>query len=72
MPEARESVRIKGGRDGLIIGADTANVGRKGHDTRYPSGEETVAVVIPIADGKVPEHIVLDAEDGIAEHPIER
>ncbi|KAL8928985.1 MAG: hypothetical protein Q9208_001428 [Pyrenodesmia sp. 3 TL-2023] len=62
VPETGQSVRIKGGKDGLIIAADTADVSRKGHDTRYPSGKQTVAVVIPLADGKVPEHIVLDAE----------
>ncbi|KAL8753728.1 MAG: hypothetical protein Q9184_005335 [Pyrenodesmia sp. 2 TL-2023] len=71
VPETGQSVRIKGGKDGLIIAADTVDVSRKGHDTRYPSEEETVAVVIPVADGKVPEHVVVDAEAGADEDPIE-
>lgn len=72
VPETGQSVTIKGGKDGLIIAADTADVSKEGHDTRYPSGEETIAVVIPIADGKVPEHTVLDAEAGMIDDPVER
>ncbi|KAL8902574.1 MAG: hypothetical protein Q9207_004575 [Kuettlingeria erythrocarpa] len=64
-PETGQSVKIKGGRDGLILVADTADVSSKGHDTRYPSGKETVALQIPVAGGKVPEHVVLDEEVGM-------
>ncbi|KAL8652969.1 MAG: hypothetical protein Q9226_004035, partial [Calogaya cf. arnoldii] len=52
-------VTIKGGKDGLIIAADTAAVSKQGHDTKYPSDEETTAIQIPTADGKVPPHTVL-------------
>ncbi|KAL8653368.1 MAG: hypothetical protein Q9210_002145 [Variospora velana] len=60
IPETGQSVTIKGGRDGLIIAADTKDVSRVGHETRYPNGEETVAISMPFADGKVPEHVVLE------------
>ncbi|KAL8665070.1 MAG: hypothetical protein Q9168_007779 [Polycauliona sp. 1 TL-2023] len=54
-------VTIKGGRDGMIIAADTAAVSKQGHDTKYPSGKQTTAIQIPTADGKVPAHTVLHA-----------
>ncbi|KAL8723925.1 MAG: hypothetical protein Q9181_007078 [Wetmoreana brouardii] len=59
VPESGQSASIKGGKDGLIIAADTADVSRKGHDTYYPSGEETIGIQIPTADGDVPAHTVL-------------
>ncbi|KAL9020292.1 MAG: hypothetical protein Q9185_002473 [Variospora sp. 1 TL-2023] len=62
IPETGQSATIKGGRHGLIIAADTKDVSRVGHVTTYPTGEETVAISMPFADGKVPEHVVL--EDG--------
>ncbi|KAI4088340.1 MAG: hypothetical protein LQ348_005228 [Seirophora lacunosa] len=62
VPETGQSATIKGGKDGLIIVADTKDVSRLGHVTTYPTGEETTALQIPFADGKVPEHVVL--EDG--------
>ncbi|KAL8947388.1 MAG: hypothetical protein Q9222_006327 [Ikaeria aurantiellina] len=59
VPESGQSATITGGRDGLIIAADTADVSAKGHDTKYPSEEQTVGIQIPTANGKVPEHTVL-------------
>ncbi|KAL8728278.1 MAG: hypothetical protein Q9166_005519 [cf. Caloplaca sp. 2 TL-2023] len=59
VPGSGESAMIKGGKDGLIIAADTADVSKKGHDTRYPTAEQTNAIQIPTADGKVPAHTVL-------------
>lgn len=61
IPDTGHSATIKGGKNGLIIAADTADVSKQGHITNYPSEEETAAIQIPIADGKVPEHIVLHA-----------
>lgn len=59
VPESGQSATIKGGKDGLIIAADTADVSRKGHDTKYPSEQETIGIQIPTADGKAPAHTVL-------------
>ncbi|KAI4169086.1 MAG: hypothetical protein LQ343_005949 [Gyalolechia ehrenbergii] len=59
IPETGQSITIKGGKDGLIIAADTADVSKMGHETRYPSGEQTAAIAIPIQDGKLPEHTTL-------------
>ncbi|KAL8786474.1 MAG: hypothetical protein Q9213_002790 [Squamulea squamosa] len=61
VPDSGQSATIQGGKDGLIIAADTANVSTKGHDTKYPSEEQTIAIQIPTADGKTPAHTVLYA-----------
>ncbi|KAL8774438.1 MAG: hypothetical protein Q9194_004027 [Teloschistes cf. exilis] len=53
IPNSTASVRIKGGRDGLIIAADTVG---EGHVTKYPSNEETVALLVPTLGGSVPKH----------------
>lgn len=50
---------IQGGKYGLILAADTPNVSRYGHITMYPSDADTVAMQVPFADGKVPDHEVL-------------
>ncbi|KAL8936028.1 MAG: hypothetical protein Q9216_005142 [Gyalolechia sp. 2 TL-2023] len=62
IPETGESVTVKGGKNGLIIAADTVDVSHKGHETKYPSGEQTVAIAIPIRNGKIPEHHVIGGE----------
>ncbi|KAI0467437.1 hypothetical protein F4859DRAFT_244619 [Xylaria cf. heliscus] len=54
--DASTSVSITGGEFGLIFVADTADVSREGHRTQYPGITETIALQIPTADGKVPEH----------------
>ncbi|KAI4270963.1 MAG: hypothetical protein L6R38_006966 [Xanthoria sp. 2 TBL-2021] len=59
VPDSRRSVTIKGGRDGLIIAVDTADVSKLGYNTKYPSEEQTIGIQIPTADGKVPAHTVL-------------
>ena len=61
LPDSPEAATIHGGRNGLIIAADTADVSRKGHNTDYPSGQETTAIQIPTQGGMVPEHKVLHA-----------
>lgn len=60
IPGTGQSVRVEGGRGGLILAADTKDVSAEGHRTVYPGGEETVAISIPIRDGRVPEHVVLE------------
>ena len=47
---------IHGGKNGLIIAADTADVSDDGHITVYPSREQTVALQVPFRDGIVPPH----------------
>ena len=59
LPNSTQEATIHGGKDGLIIAADTADVSAQGHITKYPSKKETIAVQIPTADGKVPPHTVL-------------
>ncbi|MCJ1371598.1 hypothetical protein MMC20_002817 [Loxospora ochrophaea] len=59
LPNSTESATIKGGRDGLILAADTADVSRDGHSTIYPSNQETHALQIPTEGGVVPPHTVL-------------
>lgn len=56
IPGSRHEAWIHGGAHGLIIAADTADVSRIGHVTDYPGDTETVALQIPIADGKFPPH----------------
>ena len=61
LPDNPDTATIQGGRNGLIIAADTAAVSTKGHNTDYPSGQETIAIQIPTQGGVVPEHTVLHA-----------
>ncbi|PSN68295.1 hypothetical protein BS50DRAFT_523469 [Corynespora cassiicola Philippines] len=48
---------ILGGVGGLLFAADTTG---DGHITRYPSNQETVAIVAPFEGGVVPGHTVLN------------
>jgi len=50
---------IQGGKYGLIIAADTANVSKYGHITTYPGDAVTIAMQIPFKPGYIPEHTVL-------------
>ena len=59
IPNSTQQVWVRGGKHGLIIAADTAAVSTYGHITGYPSDQETVALQIPTAGGKAPEHRVL-------------
>ena len=59
LPDSPVAATIHGGRNGLIIAADRSNVSEKGHNTDYPSGQETTAIQIPTQGGAVPEHTVL-------------
>jgi len=59
LPNSTDSVTIRGGKDGLIIAADTAAVSAGGHITTYPTSEETTALQIPTLNGAVPAHTVL-------------
>ncbi|KAI9685183.1 MAG: hypothetical protein M1822_004770 [Bathelium mastoideum] len=59
LPNSTQEARVQGGRHGLILATDTANVSSLGHITKYPKKQETVAIQIPIADNKIPSHDVL-------------
>ncbi|KAI9712067.1 MAG: hypothetical protein M1820_001776 [Bogoriella megaspora] len=59
LPNSTQQARIQGGRHGLILAADTANVSTLGHITNYPSKHETVALQIPTVNNEIPSHQVL-------------
>ncbi|CAL8580050.1 hypothetical protein XPA_005784 [Xanthoria parietina] len=59
LPTLPDKAVVKGGANGLILAADIPAVSKQGHTTVYPSREPTVAVVMPLAGNKVPEHTVL-------------
>ena len=59
LPNSTHEAWILGGKNGLIVAADTAAVSTLGHVTTYPSQEETMALQIPTAGGIVPPHTVL-------------
>jgi hypothetical protein len=56
LPEGGDELFIVEGVNGLMIAADTIG---DGHSTAYPSDKETVALQLPFADGRFPEHSVL-------------
>lgn len=43
---------VKGGRNGLIVAADTRDVSGLGHSTDYPGNEPTTVLQLPIAAGR--------------------
>jgi hypothetical protein len=47
---------LMGGADGLVFALDTTG---DGHITRYPSDQQTVAILVPFEGGQVPEYEVL-------------
>jgi hypothetical protein len=50
---------INGGEFGVVFEADTADISRQGHRSRYVGVSEVVAVQVPPSDGKIPEHTLL-------------
>jgi len=59
LPDSAQKATIQGGRHGLILAADTANISTFGHITKYPSKEVTVGIQIPTAYNEIPPHTVL-------------
>lgn len=59
LPNSTQKATVQGGRHGLILAADTANVSTFGHITMYPGKKETVAIQIPTANNEIPPHTVL-------------
>lgn len=52
---------VVGGIYGTILALDVANASALGHNTAYPSGEETRALQIPTAGGQIPNHTIIDS-----------
>ncbi|KHN95780.1 uncharacterized protein MAM_06392 [Metarhizium album ARSEF 1941] len=48
--KGRDEAWIQGGKYGLLIAADTADLTEHGHLTRYPSAADTVSVTFQIKD----------------------
>lgn len=59
LPNATGEAYVYGGKYGLIYADDTKDISSWGHITRYPGGDETIAVTFPVRDGINPEHMVL-------------
>ncbi|KAI1340403.1 hypothetical protein F5Y15DRAFT_380578 [Xylariaceae sp. FL0016] len=59
LPNATDEAWVYGGRYGLIFADDTADVSGWGHRTRYPGSDETIALTVPVQDGKAPAYTVL-------------
>ncbi|KAI1642225.1 uncharacterized protein F4817DRAFT_362429 [Daldinia loculata] len=60
LPDDKDtSAFVNGGQFSLIFVADTAAVSQRGHHTQYPGITESISLLIPTSDGKVPEHNVL-------------
>jgi hypothetical protein len=50
LPNSTDEAWVQGGKYGLIVAADTANVSTHGHRTRYPGNDATVALQVPFAN----------------------
>ncbi|KAB5513591.1 hypothetical protein GE09DRAFT_1161779 [Coniochaeta sp. 2T2.1] len=48
IPNRTEEAWVQGGKYGLVISADTADVSRYGHRSVYPGNEATVALQVPV------------------------
>ncbi|PHH79482.1 hypothetical protein CDD80_4709 [Ophiocordyceps camponoti-rufipedis] len=59
LPDGSDEVTIQGGKKGLILATDTADVSMQGHLTQFPSNENTVALQMPIKDPEKFRHTVL-------------
>ncbi|MCJ1325583.1 hypothetical protein MMC10_002246 [Thelotrema lepadinum] len=59
LPNSTEKAIVHGGKRGLLIAADTADISEHGHNTTYPSDENTISINIPTKNGKIPKHTCL-------------
>lgn len=59
LPNGTDEAWVRGGRNGMILAVDTASVSTFGHNTTYPSKENTIALQIPVEGGVMPNHTVL-------------
>lgn len=59
LPRSDDEAWVLGGKHGMILALDTADVSADGHYTEYPSDEVTVALVVPLGEEEEPAHRVL-------------
>ncbi|KJZ73807.1 hypothetical protein HIM_04309 [Hirsutella minnesotensis 3608] len=59
LPNGTDEAWVHGGKHGLIIAADTKEMSKHGHITRYPGKDNTVALQIPIKEGSDLKHKML-------------
>ncbi|KAF7117709.1 hypothetical protein CNMCM5793_006865 [Aspergillus hiratsukae] len=60
LPHSDDEAWVLGGKHGMILALDTADVSADGHYTEYPSDEVTVALVVPLGEEEEePAHRVL-------------
>lgn len=59
LPHSSDNAFIVGGKHGLLLALDTANVSADGHFTVYPTNEVTTVLQIPLKDNTEPAHIKL-------------
>ncbi|EKM51749.1 uncharacterized protein PHACADRAFT_262071 [Phanerochaete carnosa HHB-10118-sp] len=57
LPFGTDDALVLGGGSGMIIAADTTG---SGHNTSYPSNQQTRALQIPFTDGVIPPHVVVN------------
>ncbi|TFY61158.1 hypothetical protein EVG20_g7161 [Dentipellis fragilis] len=72
LPNSTDEAWVAGGRNGVIIAVDTTDVSTFGHITEYPSGDETLALQIPTANGTTPGHKVVHAGPCLTELQLQR
>lgn len=59
IPNSPQQATVYGGKYGLIIAVDTANVSKIGHVSSTIGKEELTALMIPTENGKIPPHKVI-------------
>ena len=58
IPNSQQEVYIEGGKYGLLLAADTADVSQSGHISST-GAEEVTGLMIPTPNGQLPKHNVL-------------
>lgn len=58
IPNSQQEVYIEGGKYGLLLAADTADVSQSGHISST-GNEEVTDLMIPTPNGRLPRHNVL-------------
>lgn len=56
LPHGTGDAFVVGGANGLILAVDVTGTG---HNTSYPSNEQTRALQIPFTNGIIPPHVVV-------------
>ena len=59
IPNSPQQATVDGGKYGLIIVVDTANVSKVGHASNTIGNQELTTMIIPTANGKIPPHKVI-------------